>query len=579
MLLQRARKCSIVQEEDDEEDLSSCSGREELAPPHNSLNRRGSRSEGKLNITVQDRIAESERRREHLPTASHTGKKGLDDKKGLKSTESDNWASAITKPVIAVSRPKSAVEPTLSSLKMHSRPNLPTGKLKTPTPLPTHIEANSSNESLKSNIIPPVTVIPPPVVTTIITESSTITIPIHTTPLTTHQTPPKYKTMPSPTRLCTAPNAPQLTLNEIFEESDGTVDGANHTPRQFLARNQNRTTSYEQRRSKFHKTRTASCSSSDASDDDSESRKKRAHKLNNPGKPLPGRRDSHDDSSDSQDPGNTGGTGGSSGISGNITTQGTTNAGSKPETKSGGGSNTSGGGRKNQGNQPMMFGRRHRTGRRRNGETRLRESQSLNRISEVQEDQSHIVISTVLTSHPITCASPKVKSLGARLLQSWSLGSKKSPSAEECNKTSHDEMVKEEKENNKIIDKTGSRKIRLLGKYFQVHKKICIPLPGLFNRNRLYKAQSCTSLTKDIISPATVDSTIFCNEIMKNRPTSVPRSKISNASDINQNLGSNKKGDDASFKPSTVQLNSVCSSIGGICRLHLGDASKCCSLC
>ena len=57
---------------------------------------------------------------------------------------------------------------------------------------------------------------------------------------------------------------------------------------------------YEQRRSKFHKARTTSCSSSDASDDDSESRKKRAHKIGSAGKPLPPRRDSHDDSSDSQ---------------------------------------------------------------------------------------------------------------------------------------------------------------------------------------------------------------------------------------------------------------------------------------
>lgn len=484
------------------------------------------------------------------------------------------------------------------------RPNLPTGKWRPSLGQLQHVTENNTTPAVvkTTNNTPTA----PMIVTTIITESSTITLPIHTATTLSTQALPKYKTMPSPTRPCSAPlNPPQLTLNEIFEESDGSLDGAvRHTPRQFLSRNQTRQTSYEQRRSKFHKTRTASCSSSDASDDDSESRKKRAHKLNNTGKPLPGRRDSHDDSSDSQDPGGSGGTGGCSGVSGQMsrcnemaTQQGPT--GSKPEdNKSGNSGGTTAGGRKNHGGQqPIMFGRRHRTGRRRNGETRLRESQSLNRISEVQEDttQSHsIVIATTLTAtQPVTCASPKVKSLGARLLQSWSLGSKKSPVQEE-NKViprdaaSHkddstnkplEKAKSEEKENcNKIIpDKSGSRKMRLLGKYFQMHKKICIPLPGLFGRSRLYKAQSCSSLVKDRITPATVDSTLFCNEIMmKNRPTSVPRGNMASDGDINQNLGT--KSD--SLKTSTVvQLNSVCTGIGGICRLHLGDASKCCSLC
>lgn len=54
----RSRKCSIVQEEEDDEDDVTGAGHEELSTP---LNRRGSRSEGRLNITVQDRIAESER--------------------------------------------------------------------------------------------------------------------------------------------------------------------------------------------------------------------------------------------------------------------------------------------------------------------------------------------------------------------------------------------------------------------------------------------------------------------------------------------------------------------------------------
>lgn len=425
--------------------------------------------------------------------------------------------------------------------------------------------------------------------------------------------------MPSPTRVtCNPPlNPPQLTLNEIFEESDGhNMDSSmRNTPRQFVSRSQTRTT-YEQRRSKFHKNRTASCSSSDASDDDSESRKKRAHKLNNNGKPLPGRRDSHDDSSDSQDPGGSGGMGGqgSGQVSGQVSkcNEGPSNTGTKPDNRNGNTQNTNGG-RKNQGGQPVMVGsgRRHRTGRRRTGETRLRESQSLNRISEVQEDahQTHnFVISATLTAQqPHACSSPRLKNFGARILQGWSLGTKKnSPvdctdkglhlqkesSLQEtmqalnrrslCNESDVEEnRVKaksEEKENcNKVLpDKTGNRKMRLLGKYFQVHKKICIPLPGIFGRNRLHKTQSCSSLIRDRITPATIDSAIFCNEMMNTLPSNSKVNKKTSESDINQNLGLKKDN----VKSSTiVQLNSVCSGIGGICSLHLGDASKCCSLC
>ncbi|KAL0271505.1 UNVERIFIED_CONTAM: hypothetical protein PYX00_008580 [Menopon gallinae] len=59
----RTRKCSIVQEEDEEEYGANVTDERELTPPHSSLNRRGSRSEGKLNIAIQERIAE-ERRKE-----------------------------------------------------------------------------------------------------------------------------------------------------------------------------------------------------------------------------------------------------------------------------------------------------------------------------------------------------------------------------------------------------------------------------------------------------------------------------------------------------------------------------------
>lgn len=534
----------------------------------------------------------------------------------------------LPKPIVEISHVEDSVEcnnigkytttstlstkpPTVTSTKPNT--NTPASTIQ-PNKRPASVNlVQQNNKSVNST--PPVN--NPSVVTTIITEASTITIPIHTTTRLSTQVLPKYKTMPSPTRVTCSPNLnpPQLTLNEIFEESDGHLDSnMSSTPRQFVSRSQTRTT-YEQRRSKFHKNRTASCSSSDASDDDSESRKKRAHKLNNNGKPLPGRRDSHDDSSDSQDQGGTGGSGGQS--SGQVTSQvsslntrsneGPSSTGSKPDNRNGNTQNTSGG-KKNQGNQPVMVGRRHRTGRRRTGETRLRESQSLNRISEVQEDghQTHnFVISATLTAQqPQHSPSPRFKNFGARILQGWSLGSKKNSPVDCTDKVLHkdsspqetiqklkrrslcneseieENRVKsksEEKENcHKVLpDKTGNRKMRLLGKYFQVHKKICIPLPGLFGRNRLHKTQSCSSLIRDRITPATIDSAIFCNEMMKTLPSNSKVNKTGE-SDINQNLGLKKEN----VKSSTiVQLNSVCSGIGGICSLHLGDASKCCSLC
>lgn len=247
--------------------------------------------------------------------------------------------------------------------------------------------------------------------TTILTDSSTVSIPCSVSLPAPYQLIPKYKTMPSPA----GSGNTQLHLNEIFEEGES-VEGTPRTTRHFVSRNQNRAT-YEQRRSKFHKNRTASCSSSDASDDDSESHKKRAHKLNTSTKPLPARRDSHDDSSDSQEPSTGGGGGASNGAQITVTViTNQDNTGSQNH-KSGTGDGGTGS-RKHAGNTNSMLGRRHKAGRRRNGETRLRESQSLNRITEVQEDVAHaIVISTTLTASQGATVVPKVKGFGARILQ------------------------------------------------------------------------------------------------------------------------------------------------------------------
>ena len=314
----------------------------------------------------------------------------------------------------------------------------------------------------------------PETTTTILTESSTVPSPLRTTATINDSQllTPKYKTMPSPTntKVSTKSNSPpQLTLNEILEDGDVVSTGTNLSDGSGSGKYRVvRRTGYEQRRSKFHKTRTTSCSSSDASDDDSESRKKRAHKLSGSGKPLPPRRDSHDDSSDSQDPGGTGGGGGGGGLGNGERARETPSTEPTGNNNGGGGSTTTstttttGGTHRCSENQGIVYGRRHRAGRRRAGETRLRESQSLNRITEVQEaegpsyhnhNHSHtprsavftqnVVMSTthiVTTSQTVTTVQ-KAKGFGARLLQSWSLGINKSSTSPSTEKTGLGEIV------------------------------------------------------------------------------------------------------------------------------------------
>lgn len=543
-LPQRSRKCSIVQEDEEEEDLSSCSGREELAPPHNSLNRRGSRSEGRLNLALQERLMEAERRK---PDLSNIQK----PKAMLRNLSED--------------KPKLAENSIQNKWRAGKSASIP----ETTSP----IEKKFLNNT-KSNAgsIP----------TNFITESSTITIPLLTTSIYTNQVPPKYKTMPSPTRTSVV-NSP-LQLNEIFEEGDGPETQPYPNAHRFVSRNQKKL-SYEQRRTKFHKNRTASCSSSDASDDDSEGRKKRAHKLNNTDKPRKGRRDSYDDSSDSQEPGTGAGTGAGNAHVGSNTIIRQNNVDNSQDTsKSNNEHNNSGGGRKNTGNCAVLLGKRHKTGRRR--ETRLRESQSLNRITEVQEDTTHsVVIATTFTTTQGTNTAQKVKGLGAKILQGLNMGSKKQEDkvhhlSRKDSKFKHlaeiELATKEEKENcTKLVERVPAKKLRLFGKYFQVHKKLFLPLPGIFNRNRLYKAQSCGSLIRDKINQN--PEAILHN---RQRAASVIRSSIGSESDINQNLGIKQRTHNKDKKGATVvQLNNVCTELTGICATHLGQASKCCSFC
>lgn len=353
------------------------------------------------------------------------------------------------------------------------------------------------------------------VFTKFLTDSSTISIPITSSSqpqYTQSSLVPKYKTMPSPTRSNTIlPGA--NCLNEIFEEGTdvGSSDSATTTPRPSARHAHyinNRTqsqgsvvsssttaSSTAQRRSKFHKTRTASCSSSDASDDDSENRKKRAHKIVDSTKPIQAqRRDSHDDSSDSQDPGNAtssgsntttypiqvisgnGGSGGSAGSGGsNVEQQKQDQSGSNSRQKSG---------------HQMGF-RRHRAGRRRAGETRLRESQSLNRITEVQESELPFPNSLVCSNPQPTVATAAVttnqhhqkpKGFSARLFH----GFRRSDNQASTPDTPPTPVVPAEEEVEMVLgvelakalkvteskSSSATKKLKMLGRYFQVNSNV-----------------------------------------------------------------------------------------------------------
>lgn len=708
----RTRKCSIVQEEEDEDDVSSCSGRDEHGSNSalNSFNRRGSRSEGKLSHILQEKLSQLPEKhngmkpavqgqrhpyqKEDTAVISDRGERLKQSARNEKDNKTSSPAHQKSKiqagevlleelptPWITSTREENLknllsdanTQPTGWARKATGtevRPKLVTECLKSTVPinkwksgtqhhrssLPSTELSASTNPSKPSDAATTTT-------TTILLESSTVSIPLR--PISDNQLTliPKYKTMPSPSS--TNAPSPQLTLNEILEDGDGMqvqaseCGGSAATKCRVVRR-----TTYEQRRSKFHKTRTTSCSSSDASDDDSESRKKRAHKLGaSTDKSLPPRRDSHDDSSDSQDPGGSGGGrggvggGGGSGVSnGEHTTTDTPTATENNRSDGGSGTNTTNtttGGRHRCTENQSVFGRRHRAGRRRASETRLRESQSLNRITEVQEAEApsscynhcHVSRNSALlgtqnnlsspssssisqssvASHNASVTPPtsqtttvqKAKGLGARLLQSWSLGtgkthqtSKHSSSSahsvdgksNSCQRqsdncrtssgniaddrrsadhkcTNHQFTVCNDKENrNASMNRNeckSSRKIRLLSRYFAVHKKLCVPLPGIFGKGRLYKARSCGSITRDRVSPPSPKSMLLCppaeDKWRERQQWCDAKQHRGSDGDINQNLGLAHLVQES--------IGKGCTGMPTVCHIHLGDASKCCSLC
>lgn len=413
----------MQEEDDDEDDDGEC---------EESLNRRGSKSEGRINITLQDRLAENERLKKECaaktiiaavaPTRSVF--EGICNVKILTNQDNDpNRLGKIRMLGKKVQRPtdirpstadavfRSTLEPprmeTQETIEQAISKSNETGEMSgvTNNGVRSHsVDATSNGCKVET------------VETHFLTDSATISLPIQTQTASALVNPPKYKTMPSPTRSNTIlPGA--MCLNEIFEEGTdvGSSDTSTTTTPRPVARHttftnnrsHSHSSSHAHRRSKFNKARTASCSSSD--DDDSENRKKRAaHKIVDSAKPFQvQRRDS--DSSDSQDQCNPAdGTSQSNNVQ-LISTNSNSTEQSNDTTNQAKDSNQTNGRQKNiQGFQV----RRHRTGRRRTGETRLRESQSLNRITEVQESELPL---SALNSHnpnrsPATASTSTVDS-------------------------------------------------------------------------------------------------------------------------------------------------------------------------
>lgn len=204
------------------------------------------------------------------------------------------------------------------------------------------------------------------------------------------------------------------------------------------------------------------------------------------------RRDSHDDSSDSQDPGTaSAGTSQSAALVQHATVVDNNPTSAQDQNSHRHTSGTSNGRQKS--GQPVGF-KRHRAGRRRAGETRLRESQSLNRITEVQESEIPLTsTSTHHTQQPITSknTSEKVngsggnnkKGFSARLL---SFGFRKNDNNVDSSRIpaplASDEEVEialgvELAKALKVTETKNSsatKKLKMLGRYFQVIFCFCI---------------------------------------------------------------------------------------------------------
>lgn len=308
------------------------------------MNRRGSRSEGRICIAVQDRLAaevaerikkeQASKREFPLKDKARIGL--IDGIPGIKIIKNDNKEQFLGQ--AGSGTRKDARSNSVDKARIATR----------------------TREDIK-----------------FLTESSTVSIP--SLNLGANLVSKPFKTMPTPSRPATISSTSNC-LNEIFEECDaGSSDNNSNsnTPR-AIARSQANATHH--RRTKFHKSRTTSGSSSDEENAD----KKRTSKVvdSTIAKQFTQRRDSHDDSSDSQDPGTNCSNSGNSNATVILRNGSNSN---KPTSQADERNNHDNRGDRTSNSLDIVGFRKHRAGRRRQTETRLRESQSLNRITEVQE--------------------------------------------------------------------------------------------------------------------------------------------------------------------------------------------------
>lgn len=678
--------------------MSSCSGRDEHgnSSSFSSFNRRGSRSEGKLSHVVQERLSQlpekslavakiSTLRQPQQPQQPQQPHRTFTVKTCDEVSSPDRTVTVAkvkskeTSEVPTAGPVGSSVTKKSLCSEVKSRATGVTECLSSPIPLAANKLRADAEHRASLPLVDGKTKIAlstdskagESVATTILTESCTAPSPLRPSEDLDYSKVhiQKYNTMPAPgSASIVGSSTGQLPLNEILEDADAPENCGNdgNSSKFRLVRR----TGYEQRRNKFHKTRTTSCSSSDASDDDSEGRKKRAHKLGaTSSKPLPTRRDSHDDSSDSQDPGGSGGGGGGGPGLGNgeavhetSSADTTSNDNNQQQSTTTTTTTTTDGKVHRCTDNPELSFRRHRTGRRFAGETKLRESQSLNRITEVQEAEapsclvnlrnvqpptnsissssssSSSSVSKNLTPSSVTSTITqqnstvqRAKGFGARLLQSMSLGkSAVNPNEPKCQANGVSgikDIIKQssvrradekpldtakdhknrKKENGCANSQTNqqlscdrdnnfrgntnrndckSRKMRFLSRYFAVHKKLCVPLPGLFAKGRLYKARSCGNIARDRVSPPSPKSMLLCTnalddkwrerkqlcDLNKHQQEPFRDGHRGSDGDINQNLGIGQ------LMMENV-VGKTCVGLPTICHIHLGDPSKCCSLC
>lgn len=177
-----------------------------------------------------------------------------------------------------------------------------------------------------------------------------------------------------------------MHISTVLNKTPPPFVSTQSSPQLLLDDKQNRIgnyITYEQRRSKMHKNRTASCSSSETSDDDTDGRKKRGSS-----------RSLASFKGNDKDPDNDGT--GSAGGQGTEPTQEHDISNRERDENSGNNTerpNGSSAGRR------RCINANTRCRRGRSAETRLRESQSLNRITEVQESEVSTPSSTTNSNH------------------------------------------------------------------------------------------------------------------------------------------------------------------------------------